>query len=86
MIFSRKIYHFDPYNVFLAIATNIPTLLKTGFVITNSLDILDLLVASLSPPEIKVVRVHHRQQRCRAPQVWFGISMTKTAIPVFICF
>ncbi len=25
--------HFDPYNVFLAIATNIPVLLKTGFVV-----------------------------------------------------
>ncbi len=28
-----KIYNFDPYNVFLAIATNIPVLLKTGFVV-----------------------------------------------------
>ncbi len=26
-------YHFDPYNVFLAIATNIPQRLKTGFVV-----------------------------------------------------
>ncbi len=25
--------HFDPYNVFLAIATNIPQRLKTGFVL-----------------------------------------------------
>ncbi len=25
--------HFDPYNVFLAIATNIPQRLKTGFVV-----------------------------------------------------
>ncbi len=25
--------HFDPYNVFLAIATNIPVRLKTGFVV-----------------------------------------------------
>ncbi len=25
--------NFDPYNVFLAIATNIPVLLKTGFVL-----------------------------------------------------
>ncbi len=25
---KRKIYNFDPYNVFLAIATNIPVLLK----------------------------------------------------------
>ncbi len=24
-----KMYHFDPYNVFLAIATNIPQRLKT---------------------------------------------------------
>ncbi len=28
-----KINNVDPYNVFLAIATNIPVLLKTGFVI-----------------------------------------------------
>ncbi len=28
-----KINNFDPYNVFLAIATNIPQRLKTGFVV-----------------------------------------------------
>ncbi len=35
MIFGikGKIYNFDPYNVFLAIATNIPVWLKTGFVV-----------------------------------------------------
>ncbi len=30
---KRKIDNFDPYNVFLAIATNIPKRLKTGFVV-----------------------------------------------------
>ncbi len=30
---KRKIDNFDPYNVFLAIATNIPQRLKTGFVV-----------------------------------------------------
>ncbi len=30
---KRKIDNFDPYNVFLAIATIIPVLLKTGFVV-----------------------------------------------------
>ncbi len=30
---KRKIYNFDPYNVFLSIATNIPQRLKTGFVV-----------------------------------------------------
>ncbi len=33
---KRKMYHFDPYNVFLAIATNIPQRLKTGFVCPGS--------------------------------------------------
>ncbi len=34
MIFGiNKINNFDPYNVFLAIATNIPQRLKTGFVV-----------------------------------------------------
>ncbi len=35
MIFGIKckIDHFDPYNVLLAIATNIPVLLKAGFVV-----------------------------------------------------
>ncbi len=28
-----KINNFDPYNVFLAIATNIPMQLKTGFLV-----------------------------------------------------
>ncbi len=30
---KRKIYNFNPYNVLLAIATNIPQRLKTGFVL-----------------------------------------------------
>ncbi len=30
---KRKIYNFDPHNVFLAIATNIPQRVKTGFVV-----------------------------------------------------
>ncbi len=30
---KRKIYNFDPYNILLAIATNIPVLLMTAFVL-----------------------------------------------------
>ncbi len=30
---KRKMYNFNPYNVLLAIATNIPQWLKTGFVL-----------------------------------------------------
>ncbi len=30
---KRKMYNFDPYNVLLAIATNILQRLKTGFVV-----------------------------------------------------
>ncbi len=30
---KKKINHFDPFNVFLAIATNIPQRLNTGFVV-----------------------------------------------------
>ncbi len=30
---KRKIYNFDPYNVFLAIATNILVLFMNGFVV-----------------------------------------------------
>ncbi len=30
---NKKIYNFDPYNVFLAIASNIPRRLKTRFVV-----------------------------------------------------
>ncbi len=33
MIFGIILYNFDPYNVFLAIATNMPVLLMTGFVV-----------------------------------------------------
>ncbi len=33
MILAQKKLLFDPYNVFLAIATNIPQRLKTGFVV-----------------------------------------------------
>ncbi len=30
---KRKMYHFDPYSVLMAIATIIPVLLMTGFVV-----------------------------------------------------
>ncbi len=30
---KRKMYNFNPYNVLLAIATNIPQRLNTGFVV-----------------------------------------------------
>ncbi len=33
----EKINNFDPYNVFLAIATNIPQWLKTGFVVQGDI-------------------------------------------------
>ncbi len=35
----RKINNFDTYNVFLAIATNIPQRLKTGFVVQGYIHI-----------------------------------------------
>ncbi len=34
---KRKIDNFDSYNVFLAIATNIPQRLKTGFVLQGDI-------------------------------------------------
>ncbi len=39
MIFGikKKINNFDPYNVFLSIATNIPQRLKTAFVLQGHL-------------------------------------------------
>ncbi len=39
MIFGvkEKSNHFDPYNLFLAIAINIPQRLKTGFVIQDQI-------------------------------------------------
>ncbi len=39
MIFGIKgnIYNFDPYNVLLAIATNIPVLLMTAFVLQGQI-------------------------------------------------
>ncbi len=39
---KRKIYNFDPYNVFLAIATNIPERLKTGFVVQGHIYLIQL--------------------------------------------
>ncbi len=41
MIFGiKKIDNFDPYNVFLAIATNIPQRLKTGFVVQGHIYVI----------------------------------------------
>ncbi len=34
-----KIYNFDPYNALLAIATNIPVLFMTGFVLQGHMNI-----------------------------------------------
>ncbi len=34
---KRKIYNFDPYNVLLSIATNIPVLLMTAFVLQGQI-------------------------------------------------
>ncbi len=39
---KRKIYNFDPYNVFFVIATNIPVLLKTGFVVQGHICVLKM--------------------------------------------
>ncbi len=49
MIFKRikrKIDNFAPYNVFLAIATNIPQRLKTGFVLQGAPGSFDLVTYS----------------------------------------
>ncbi len=37
--------NFDPYNVFLAIATNIPQRLKTGFVLQGHMCELFILIS-----------------------------------------
>ncbi len=43
MIFGiKKMYHFDPYNILLTIATNIPQRLKTGFVLQGHIYHLQL--------------------------------------------
>ncbi len=43
MIFGiKKINNFDPYNVFLAIATNIPMWLMTGFVVQGHICIISI--------------------------------------------
>ncbi len=36
-------YNFDPYNVLLAIATNIPQRLKTGFVLQGHICICEVI-------------------------------------------
>ncbi len=46
MIFGikEKIYHFDPNNVFLDIATNIPQRLKTGFLVQGHICLIGSLI------------------------------------------
>ncbi len=36
--------HFDPYNVFLAIATNIPLRLKAGFVVQGHIQYIYIYI------------------------------------------
>ncbi len=55
MIFGiKKIDHFDPYNVFLAIAINIPQWLKTVFVVQGHKWFRNIL----KPTEIQRVFIH----------------------------
>ncbi len=44
-----KIYNFDPYNVFLAIATNIPQRLKTSFVVQGHMCQVQVIVQVFQP-------------------------------------
>ncbi len=41
--YKRKIYNFDSYNVLLAIATNIPVLLITDFVVQGHICLDDFV-------------------------------------------
>ncbi len=50
--------NFDPYNVFLAFATNIPQRLKTGFVLQSHILILSLAYCSIVFTDIFFVRVY----------------------------
>ncbi len=47
----RQIDHFDPYNVFLAIATNIPVLLKSGFVLQGHISFYSEIFLDCFIPE-----------------------------------
>ncbi len=59
--------NFDPYDVFLAIATNIPQLLKTGFVLQGHIYIVkytywgnflhSIMGNVVFPPEIKLLNI-----------------------------
>ncbi len=44
---KRKIDNFDPYNAFLAIATNIPQRIKTGFVVQDHICQVDVHMAEM---------------------------------------
>ncbi len=59
-------YHFDPYNVFLATATNIPQRLKTGFVVQGHIYSCDenLNFVSHDPSEIILICWFGAQQKC----------------------
>ncbi len=43
-----KMYNFDPYNVLLAIATNIPVLLMTAFALQGHILITQIHVCNLN--------------------------------------
>ncbi len=53
MIFGiKEIDNFDLYNVFLAIATNIPQRLKTGFVVQGHISFLNKKNIYLTDPKL----------------------------------
>ncbi len=78
MIFGIKENHnFDPYSVFLAIATNIPQRLKTGFVVQGhiSLEIKWLPVTSDLWGSYKTVFGAFMIVCMINAQVWFNRSL-----------
>ncbi len=52
-----KIYHFDPYILFWAIATNIPQRLKTGFVVQGHIYSYSYQTTSIHPELFTDVRL-----------------------------
>ncbi len=89
---KRKIDNFDPYNVLLAIATNIPVLLMTGFVVQGHIWIIILTygvilvtVFSYKPRGFSLARWVSSYRRFQIDQVLSQLQMKRVLVSPSLC-
>ncbi len=72
--------HFDPYNVFWAIATNIPQRLKTGFVVQGH---MFFFYWKQTKVQLIIWQQLQREKEWGMPDLWFSFYITCVSLSPF---